>query len=68
PNQASFATMPNPLQVSITPAQFTAGTTLEVLLNVEQDISGTDINAGFDRIQLTDGNLFDLIFANGFDS
>lgn len=68
PNQASFATMPNPLEVSITPAQFTDGTTLEVLLNVEQDISGTAINAGFDRIQLTDGSLFDLIFANGFEN
>ncbi|MEO8011711.1 MAG: hypothetical protein ABI650_08725, partial [Dokdonella sp.] len=67
PNAAGFATLAIPLEVTVEAAQFNSDTTLEVLLNIEQDIGGTAMDAGFDKAVLTGTSLNDLIFADGFE-
>lgn len=66
PNSAAFAAPVAPAEITVTPAQWTANTTIEVRLDVEPDILDLPINAGFDKVEISSVCSNDLIFANGF--
>lgn len=66
PNSAAFAAPVAPAEITITPAQWTANTTIEVRLDVEPDILELPINAGFDKVEIS-SVCSEFIFANGFE-
>ncbi len=67
PNDASFAVNETAIQAIISAAQFGPNTSIEVLMNVEQDIQQTTMNAGFDDVRLGSGSLSNFLFSDGFE-
>ncbi len=66
PNSNSFAPLTTPVSFTVTPALFTPNTSIEVRLNITQDVAETGIDAGFDQVVMTGASL-DKMFADGFE-
>jgi hypothetical protein len=66
PNSAAFSAPIAPAEITVTPAQWTASTSIEVRLDVEPDLLDGPIDAGFDRIEMT-SPCRALLFADGFE-
>ncbi len=65
-NAASFSAPIAPAQIDVTQALWTANASIEVRLDVEPAFLDGEIEAGFDRIEITASGI-DRIFANGFE-
>ncbi len=65
-NAAAFSAPIAPAQITVTPALWSANATIEVRLDVEPAVLDASIDAGFDRIEITNSEI-DPVFSDGFE-